>query len=76
MESLVERVFTALKSARLIKSGTIESVKESGLVFTRAIRNQEIKYALSGIDDLSLSSEYFSGFSNGIVFTIKPLSYK
>ncbi|MCR2007815.1 hypothetical protein NSB20_20370 [Bacteroides acidifaciens] len=76
MESLVERVFTALKSARLIKSGTIESVKESGLVFTRAIRNQEIKDALSGIDDLSLSSEYFSGFSNGIVFTIKPLSYK
>lgn len=75
MESLVERVFAALKSAGLIKSGTIESVKESGLVFTRAIRNQEIKEALDGIDDISLSSEHFSGFSNGIVLTIKPLIY-
>lgn len=72
MKSLNERVFDELKKANLIhEQEKFDNVIEKGIVFTNAMRNQEIIDALSEIEDVSLIPERFSGFMNGIVFTIK-----
>jgi CTP-dependent riboflavin kinase len=74
MKNINERVFDALKKSRLVhKDETLENVIEKGLIFSKAMRNQQIVDSLKRsnlLDEVSVTGERFSGFGNGILFNI------
>lgn len=71
-KELRQKVLNAIKEAGLLKC-EYDGVIETGQVFTSARTIKELEEVLEDIKGLSLTTERFSGFMNGILFTIKPL---
>lgn len=73
-QELRQEVYNVVKSAGLSNGDSLESVLENGQIFTNAHTFSEVDEALKDIEGLSRTTDRFSGFINGILFTIKPLS--
>lgn len=73
-KELNKRVYNALNNAGLVKNEYgIGNMIETGQIFCRAFSNSEIIKVIeeTGLDsEVSLNGEYFSGFINGILFSV------
>lgn len=72
-KELRQEVYDAVKYAGLLNEDSLESVLENGQIFTKAYSIGELDEVLEDIDGLSRTADRFSGFMNGILFTIKQL---